>query len=178
MNGILPGLNTNRLVLKQIEHTNASEILFLRSNKVVNAYVTRPETKNLKEAIAFIDKINNGIEAQDWLFWGIFLKENPKLIGTICLWNFSKDHKTAEVGYDLHPHFHGKGIMNEALVRILGYGLKKLELDQIEAYTHKDNEASKKLLVRNSFIFNEHRFDQENANNIIYTLHKNTIKDH
>ena len=33
--------------------------------------------------------------------WGITRKESNDLIGTICLWNFSADKKTAEVGYDL-----------------------------------------------------------------------------
>ncbi len=168
-------LETKRLILRQLEQKDGKEILFLRSDKTVNTYVKRPETHTLKDAVAFINKINKGIEEQDWLFWGITLKDTITLIGTICLWNFSEDHKTAEIGYDLHPDFHGQGIMNEAMVCILDYGFDKLILHQIEAYTHKNNEASKNLLVKNNFNHIEHRVDKENENNIIFILQKNNI---
>ncbi|GAA4274829.1 GNAT family N-acetyltransferase [Aquimarina gracilis] len=168
-------LNTKRLTLRQIAYSDSKEILFLRSNEIVNTYVNRPKTQTLEETIAFIDKINNGIKEDDWLFWGITLKSNPKLIGTICLWNFSDHHKIAEIGYDLHPDFHGQGIMNEALIRVLNYGFQDLKLDQIEAYTHKDNEASKGLLKKNNFILEENRKDNENENNIVFILQKSNL---
>ena len=69
------------------------------------------------------------------------------MIGTISLWKFSEDKKTAEVGYDLNPVFHNKGIMTEALNCVLKYGFTQLQLDKIEAYTHKENQASRKLLL-------------------------------
>lgn len=67
------------------------------------------------------------------------------------MWNFSKNKKTAEVGYDLDPEFQSKGIMSESLKMIIDFGLKKLKLDKIEAFTHAENESSKKLLEKNGF---------------------------
>ncbi len=167
---LLPQLKTKRLLLRLLEEKDSEIILFLRSDETVNALVKRPKTNTLEEAIKFINKINKGIEEHDWLFWGITIKGNPQLIGTICLWNFSEDRKIAEVGYDLHPEYQGQGIMNEALLCILDYGFTKLQLDTTEAFTHQNNEASKKLLIRNSFHHIEHRKDPDNPDNSIFSI--------
>lgn len=169
----LPKLQTERLLLRQLKENDNQVILFLRSDEAVNAFVKRPKTNTIEEANNFIDKINKGIDEQNWLFWGITIKDNPELIGTICLWNFSEDKKTAEVGYDLHPKFHKQGIMNEALVNILTYGFKVLNLDTIEAFTHKNNEPSKKLLTKNNFNHIEHRKDSDNLDNFIFSISRN-----
>ena len=73
------------------------------------------------------------------------------MIGSICLWNFSEDQKTAEIGYDLSPDYQGKGIMHESLCRIIEFGFQNLNLEFIEAFTHYKNEPSKKLLENNGF---------------------------
>ncbi|EZH74060.1 hypothetical protein ATO12_14390 [Aquimarina atlantica] len=169
---MFPELQTERLFLRQLKESDDQVILFLRSNEIVNTYVKRPKTNTKEEAINFINKINKGIDQQDWLFWGITIKDNPELIGTICLWNFSEDKKIAEVGYDLHPKFYKQGIMNEALISILDYGFTTLGLDRIEAFTHKNNEASKKLLIRNNFNHIEDRIDNDNPDNVIFSISK------
>lgn len=64
------------------------------------------------------------------------------------MWNFSKNNKTSEVGYDLNPIFQGKGIMNEALKSVVDFGFSKLNLNKIEEFTHKENESSKRLLKK------------------------------
>ncbi|GGX14670.1 GNAT family N-acetyltransferase [Aquimarina muelleri] len=165
-----PNLQTDRLLLRQLKKEDANSILFLRSDAIVNKYVKRPKTDTVQDAIDFINKINNGIIEHDWIFWGITINGNPDLIGTICLWNFSEDQKIAEIGYDLHPEFHKKGIMNEALNSILNYGYKSLNLEIVEAYTHKNNEASKNLLFNNGFHLIEHKIDKDNLDNIIFAL--------
>ena len=144
-----PEITTERLFLRKIEESDCDVILFLRSDKNVTKYIERPEsrkTKNKSEALKFIKELDGYIDNNESISWGITLKNNPKLVGTICLWNFSQNNKRAEVGYDLDPEFQRLGIMNEALINIINYGFKKLKLDSIEAFTHKENESSKKLL--------------------------------
>ncbi len=165
-----PNLQTDRLLLRQLNKEDANAIFFLRSDATVNKYVKRPQTDTIQDAINFINKINNGIIEKDWIFWGITLEGSPKVIGTICLWNFSKDRKIAEIGYDLSPDFHKKGLMNEALKAILKYGHKSLNLEIVEAYTHKNNNASKNLLLNNGFHHIKHRIDEDNPDNSIFSL--------
>jgi len=168
-----PKLNTKRLNLRKIKKSDCKTILFLRSDKTINKYIERPEnrqTKNIADALYFIKELNKNLENNISISWGITLKNDPKIIGTICLWNFSKNNKTAEVGYDLDPKFHKKGIMSEALNTIIDFGFKKLKLNKIEAFTHKENEDSKNLLKKQGFHFIENRKDLDNESNSIFEL--------
>lgn len=168
-----PLLKTERLLLRKIKESDSDVILFLRSDKTVNKFIERTEnrkTKNKNDALKFIKEITEAIEKNKSISWGITLKDNPQIIGTICLWNFSKDKKNAEVGYDLNPKFQQKGIMNEALKSIINFGFNTLKLNKIEAYTHKHNLSSKNLLEKNKFKFIEDKKDEYNADNIIFEL--------
>ncbi len=165
-----PSLDTPRLHLRQLLHKDAKDILALRSDESVNKYIDRPPTTTIEEAKAFIEKINAFIANDQSLYWVICLKEADEPIGTICLWNFSADQKTAETGYELKPAFHNKGYMHEALQAVLHYSRETLSLESIEAFTHADNKSSRLLLEKNGFIKDPERQDKENANNIVMLL--------
>ncbi|WP_298508869.1 GNAT family N-acetyltransferase [uncultured Kordia sp.] len=167
-----PEIQTERLLLKRLGNADWEIISFLRSDKTVNEFVKRPSAETKEKALAFIEKINNGIDNQLLYYWKITEKDASEMIGSICLWNFSEDKKTAEVGYDLHPKHQGKGIMNETLKGIIEFGFQKLNLDLIEAYTHRQNESSKKLLKKNGFTLIEGKIDPDNADNSVYELKK------
>ena len=168
-----PEIKTERLVLRKIEASDSEEILFLRSDKTINEFIERPEyrkTKTITDAIKHIQKINTETENNKSVFWGIILNNNPKIIGTICLWIFSDDYKTAEVGYELNPIFQRKGIMSEALNSVINFGFTDLNLGTIEAFTHMDNINSKKLLEKKGFHFVENRKDEDNLSNVIFEI--------
>lgn len=168
-----PEIKTERLFLRKIEELDCDSILFLRSNKIINKFIERPEhrkTKNKLDAIKFIKEINEAFEEDKSISWGITLKNDSKIIGSICLWNFSQDLKTAEVGYDLDPKFQNKGIMSEALTMIIDFGFKEFKFNKIEAFTHKENENSKRLLEKNGFHLIEDRKDLDNELNIIFEI--------
>lgn len=168
-----PEFATERLLLRRVVASDWKEVLFLRSDLVLNQFITRAEehkTKNKADAMKFIDKIHNAVEDNISVSWGITLLGSSEIIGTICLWNFSKDHKSAEVGYDLSPVYHKKGIMTESLKLVLDYGFGELNLDKIEAFTHRSNVDSRSLLEKNGFEWAEARKDDGNANNLIFEI--------
>ncbi len=168
-------IKTERLLLRKLEESDSDVILFLRSDETVNKFIERSEdrkTKNNDDALKFIRTINEEIRIKKSVTWGIALGVDPKIIGTICLWNFSEDRKTAEVGYGLNPTFHNKGIMSEALSRVINYGFNDLNLDMIEAFTHKENKSSRKILDKNGFHLNENRKDKDNLMNLIFEIRK------
>ena len=165
-------LSTERLTLRQLKTTDENEIFFLRSDEVINQFIDRPRQKALEEARSFITRINNEIMENKLLYWAITNKENPKLIATICLWKFSENKKTAEVGYELNSAFQGKGIMDEALKKIINFSFETLGLITLEAFTHKDNLKSKTLLIKNNFLPDITRKDKDHPTNIIFILRK------
>ena len=165
-----PEIRTKRLLLREPEKSDWPVVLYLRSDVEVNKYVKRPNADSRDKALEFIERITNERKTGKSIVWFISLKDDPKMIGSICLWNFSNDGKTAEIGYDLHPEFHGTGIMQEALKTVVNYGFGQFSLNQIEAFTSRQNQKSINLLKRNNFQFNESRTDEENPDNLIFEL--------
>lgn len=163
-------LETERLVLKEINETHTEDILLIRSNEVTNLYVKRNSPKTNYDALNFILHIKRETQSKDVAFWGISYKNSLNLIGTICFWNFSQDKKTAEVGYELLPDYHRKGIMSEALDAVLRYGFNELQLQEIVAVTNQFNEGSKKLLLKHHFILEEGKKEEGNPDHIIFSL--------
>ena len=165
-------LETNRLHLRRLVETDWEMIRYLRSDKEVNQFVKRQPAETKEKALAFIAKTNDDIDQGKLCQWCIAWNNSPVMIGNICLWNFSHDRKTAEVGYDLSPEFQGRGIMDEAMKAVINFGFNQLKLDLIEAFTNKQNESSKKLLLKNHYKWNASRMDPDDLDNIIYELHK------
>lgn len=163
-------LLTERLILQEINEANTEDILRIRSNDVTNQYVKRKSPRNNYDALEFILHIKKETQDKKVAFFGISYKNSRNLIGTICLWNFSEDRKTAEVGYELLPDHHRKGIMSEALTAVLEYGFKDLQLQKIVAITSRFNENSKGLLLKHHFILEDRQKDEGNPDHIIFSL--------
>ena len=169
---LFPDITTKRLVLRKLNLDDLEHIFKLRSSKEVTKYIARPLYENIDEAKTFIKDRFKDIDSNTSIVWTIRFKDSLIPIGTICLWNFSDDKKTAEVGYDMLPEFQGKGYMNETIKNVINFGFNKLKLTAIEAYTSKVNNASIKLLKKNHFILQKDRKDIDFPDNIILTLNK------
>jgi len=163
-------IKTERLILKNINETDVEDILRIRSNEVINQFLARNPPKNNYDALQFILTIKERTQNNQTIYLGISLKDQPNLIGTICLWNFSEDRKTAEVGYELLPEYHRKGIMSEALEAVLEFGFNELHLQEVVAMTHKSNISSKNLLLKHHFVLEEERKDEDFPDNLVFSL--------
>lgn len=163
-------LASDRIVLRRLKKSDKKRVQFLRSDPGVNQYVKRPKANTEKKALEFIGMIQEGMKIAKHYYWVISLKTDPKMIGSISLWNFSDDRQFAEVGYDLHPEFQGKGLMTETLKLVLEFGFERLKLNSIEAYTQNNNQPSIKMLVNNGFVLVEGKTDPSNGDNCIYQI--------
>ncbi len=154
-----PVLTTERLTLRQLISSDDKEIFALRSDDNVNKYLDRKPSKSIDDAKNFIQTINENIQKKDSLYWAITLNGTDKLIGTICLFDFSNDSLKAEIGYELLPDFQGKGIMQEATSKVIDFGIQHIGLNSIEAYTHSENQSSTRLLKKLNFKMHNARDD-------------------
>ena len=164
-------LETNRLLLRNITVEDYKDLYKIRFHPEILKHIKRDIIKDELLVKDFILARLEDVKNNNLCFWGMSLLDNPKLIGTICLWNFNESKTIAEIGYELHPDFHGKGFMSEAMEAVLKFGFNELQLKIIEAYTSKYNESSKALLNKFDFKFEAHRKDEGFPNNIIYTKH-------
>lgn len=170
-----PTLITERLTLRQPLERDVQEIFLLRSDTIVNKYLDRQPTATVEEALSFIRKVNENFKNNAGLYWAITQTDNEKLIGTICLFDFSDKLKKCEIGYELMPNYQGQGIMNEALKKIIEFTFRTLGLETIDASTHKDNNSSIKLLQK--FNFDKMTIiDEANPNLIVFRLSNEKMK--
>jgi ribosomal-protein-alanine N-acetyltransferase len=144
--------NTYRLYLRSPEITDAGEIAALRSDPEINKYLKRPENTSLDEAKAHIQKLQQGIKDNGWYYWLLILKATDELIGNICLWNIDRENGSIELGYELSVCHQGKGLMQEAVVKIIEIAFQHLGYKKLRAFTHPENIKSINLLERNGFI--------------------------
>src|ERR1700741_1628859 len=146
-----PVLTTDRLFLRQLEMNDDSDIYDHRLDDIVNTYLEDFRHSDIEQTQAFIERVNNEITLGKTILWVLTEKGNNRFIGTVCLWNISKDELKAETGYSLVTEFHKMGYMDEALKKAIDFGFNVMNLKTIEAYTHENNQPSIKLLTRNNF---------------------------
>lgn len=172
---IFPKLNTLRLKLRKLADTDAQEIHELRSSPIVNKFIDRAPSAGIADALIFIKKITENVQNNKSVYWAITLKDDPALIGTIGLWNFDIPGETIEIGYELLPRYHGKGLMTEVIKSVIDYGFNNIKAATITAFLSADNISSIKLLINNGFKLNEETPDDstETVDNMAtYLLNK------
>ena len=160
-----PILTTEQLTLRQLLETDVEEIFLLRSDITINKFLDRQPSETLEDALNFIRKVRDN----ELLYWAITQTQNGKLIGTICLFDFSDKSNTCEIGYELLTDYQAQGIMSEATQKIIVFAVHTLGIKTIEACTHKDNQSSTKLLQKFNFVKTE-IVDDANPNLILYRL--------
>jgi [ribosomal protein S5]-alanine N-acetyltransferase len=144
-------LNTGRLLLRELHPEDAEEIFRLRTDDSVNEFLGRPRAVTIDDARDFIQKILTNAKNNKGVMWVITLPGDTKLAGTVVFWNIEPEKAKAEIGYELLPEHQGKGIMTEALKKVIDFGFKELQFKTICAETHPKNQSSIKLLKKLGF---------------------------
>jgi [ribosomal protein S5]-alanine N-acetyltransferase len=73
------------LTLRQLNMEDEKEIFVHRSDERILKYIDIPKAETIEDARNFIEKINKGIDENEWVYWEITFKNDSQLIGTICL---------------------------------------------------------------------------------------------
>lgn len=146
-----PVLETPRLQLRALVPDDFGVIYRLQTDPQVTRYFGRaPMTpEQVKERI---DGVITGVREGAAVRWGLVLRESGELLGTAGFWRWSKDHRFAEVGYEIVPEQWGKGIMTEALRAAIRYGFEVMELHRVEANLDPENAASRRVLEKLGFV--------------------------
>ncbi|PID82316.1 MAG: GNAT family N-acetyltransferase [Clostridiales bacterium] len=86
----------------------------------------------------------------------VIKNQNDKLIGRVNLHKLQDDSlKVAELGYRISKNESNKGYATSAVEMVLLEAFDRYHFDKIVAGTASDNEASKKVLIKNGFTFLE-----------------------
>ena len=78
-------------------------------------------------------------------------KETDDAAGMIGLFRIERQHKRAEIGYWLDKPYWGRGIVTEAVMKLLDVGFRNLKLHRVYAPVFHPNKASMKVLTKCGF---------------------------
>ncbi|MDF2448334.1 MAG: acetyltransferase, ribosomal protein N-acetylase [Bacteroidota bacterium] len=146
-----PVIKTDRLVLRRMTLQDLDHYYALRTNVVAMKHIDQ-KMPTLDETIEKIQKVNEMINMNDGIAWAVCLNSDNIMIGTASYHRVIKEHHRAEIGYILNPDFWKKGIISEALEKVIDYGFKTMNLHTIEAQIDPENLASQKVLEKFKFV--------------------------
>ncbi len=170
-----PILETTNLLLREVVDKDVDEVFVLRSDKEIMKYIPRLPAKSKQNASDHIEVLRKAKENQEGINWAITQKGDDTLIGIIGLYRINKENYRTEVGYILHPGCQGKGILSEALQKILEFGFEQCNFHTITAIIDPRNTASEKVLQRANFVKEAHfkedfYFDGEFLDSVHYSI--------
>lgn len=164
-----PILTTKRLTLRQLVTNDEQAIFTLRSDAEINKFLDRKIAGTLDDARQFINAVNDNVDKNTSIYWAITFTGKSELVGTICLFCFSDENDKCEIGYELLTNFQRQGIMQEAVDKVIDYAFNTIGVKKIEAFFHRNNQSSIKLLEKFSFK-NSNEPDKTNPDLICYYL--------
>lgn len=88
--------------------------------------------------------------------YGIILRQNDKLIGTIAIYNdtIRKYRKACSIGFSVSADYQNMGYATEALKAIIEYIFRYLDYEIIEIGHHVGNYKSKRVIEKCGFYYN------------------------
>lgn len=139
---IVPTLETPRLRLRKLLMTDSQDIYEYSKDPLVAKHVLWDPHRSVAESRSYIRYMQRKYRTDEAYSWGIELKAEKRIIGTIGFMWIQTQNNAAEVGYSLSRMYWNQGIMTEALSKLLEYGFRTLNLNRIEAQHETDNPAS------------------------------------
>lgn len=146
-----PILETQRLMLTEITERDAERYYALLGREDVTYFYGMDRLMEKEEAVEMIRAFRVVFEVMRGMRWGIRLRGDEELIGTIGLNQLYLRSKKTEVGYELHPDYWRQGLMEEALAAVLAYAFEELGLYRVGATTYPENTGSNRLLMKMGF---------------------------
>lgn len=161
-------LETDRLLLRPLELSDAEDMFAMDSNPEVHKYLWQNPTKTVDETIKIIENVRSQYKRNNIGRFAAILKETNEFIGWTGI-KYIDDHiengntNFFDYGYRLNEKFWGKGYATEASVAWLDYGFKQMNIDKMNAYTHSDNGASNHILQKIGMKFMEDYLDKDDV---------------
>ncbi|MBK6912522.1 MAG: GNAT family N-acetyltransferase [Ignavibacteriales bacterium] len=146
-----PNLETNNLFLQNFTITVVNEIFKIRSDIRVMQYLDKDCHKTVEDSKKMINEIIQAYKDKSGINWIIRKKNTLEVIGYIGYWRLNRQGVRAEIGYALKPEYWRKGLMSEAMVRVLEFGFGEFGLHSIEGNVNPQNESSIKILEKFGF---------------------------
>src|SRR4030095_13375998 len=142
---------TDRLIVRQYDFdTDAGNFFLLNSNDDVMRYIRA--TKSKVECDAFLKKTIESYKINPLMGrWAAYEKSTGKFVGSFAIIPI-EGSDDIQLGYAFLKENWGKGFASELTKEGLNYYFKTETRDHIYAIAEKANTASHKVVLKNSFV--------------------------
>ncbi len=172
-------LITKRLILRDLKLGDVNDFFAYAKKSTIGPMAGWNPHKSIEESFKILKLM---IREQE--VWGITTKQDDFLIGTIGLHvrnlENAVDNKR-EIGYVLDDKYWGKGLMVEAVIKVLAFGFKNLDLDEIMCGHIITNLQSKRVIEKRGFrnTHTEKRayIDKKDVDVMVYKMTKQEFKE-
>jgi RimJ/RimL family protein N-acetyltransferase len=153
-------LETERLILREIDESDDAFMLDLLNQPSFIKYIGDRNVRNLEQSREFIESRYRKSYAENG--FGLYAVElklaNPDSVSKnpvvgICGFVKRDSLPDADIGFAFLPEFERKGYAFESAQAVMEYGRKELGLRRVLAITTEDNESSGRLLEKLGFKF-------------------------
>lgn len=145
----LPTLETDRLLVRPMRQEDVDDLFAYTQDEETARYVTWNANQTVDQAQQFLTHVLSNYEQGKQAPWAIEWKATGQMVGTIDFIHLLLDeNKQAELGYALSRQFWGKGIVTEAVERVLDFGFEALQLERIQARCMEPNIGSARVMEK------------------------------
>lgn len=170
-------ITTERLTLRPFTPADLHDLHAYESLPDVAHYLYW-EPRDLDTVRTYLDKKITRIallEEGDAIDVAITLRDTGELAGNCVLIWTSRQHRQGEVGYVLHPRYHGRGYAAEAARELMRLGFEDLHLHRIVGRIDARNTASGRVLEKLGMRREAHLIDNEYvkgewASEVVYAM--------
>ena len=171
-------IETDRLILRDIEEYDAEGIFALDSDPEVHEFLGKNPITTMEQAREVIDYIKNQYKVNGIGRWAVVDKKTNDFMG----WSGLKFEQSVrefdyyDLGYRFRKEYWGKGIATETALASVKYGFDVLKLEEISGAADVNNIASNVVLQKAGLKYLE-SFDFEGDPHHWYTLKRSEWLD-
>ena len=155
----MPNLHTDRLLLRPLRATDASDMFRYAQREDVTTYLLWSPHPSERYTRDYLTYVESRYPLGDFHDWAVIEKESGRMIGTCGFTRIDAPNNGAEIGYVLNPEYHGRGLGTEAAREVLRFGFEVLKLHRIEARFMAGNAASRHVMDKLGMGFEGYRYD-------------------
>lgn len=159
-------LETDRLLMRPLELTDAEAMFAMDSNPNVHKYLWQKPYQSIEESVANIEYVQKQYKTNNIGRFATILKQTGEFIGWTGIKFVTEQPENGNInfydyGYRLNEKFWGKGYASEATLAWLDYGFNQMKIEKMNAYTHAENGASNHILQKSGMQFTEAYLDKD-----------------
>ncbi|HXH76508.1 MAG TPA: GNAT family N-acetyltransferase [Bacteriovoracaceae bacterium] len=145
----LPTLETTRMIIRQLELSDAEAVFNYASNPNITKFVTWNTHNNLSDSIDYIKFAQENYQQGLCDPMGLTLKTNPSVvIGSVGAFWSSHEPGIMELGACIGEVHWGQGLAHEALAELIDYVWKNYDVIRIQSRCKLGNTQSHRMMEK------------------------------